>query len=209
MTRSKKLYIVDDHQLVIDGLCSLLANEPDYELVGSSNSSEKVDEAIAGLAVDILITDVNMPGSSGIELTRMVKKRFPKIKVLALSMFSDTEIIKQMIDSGISGYILKNTGKQELLDALNCIAANGTYFADEVMLEFRKNQFADQTQSRLTNREIEIIRLIEKEYSNKKIATELFISERTVETHRKNIFRKTNTQGIIGLLKYAYEQKII
>ncbi|RZL47785.1 MAG: response regulator transcription factor [Pedobacter sp.] len=203
------LFIVDDHQLVVDGLRSLLNNEENYAIVGFSNKPKEVMQMLDELKVNILLTDINMPEMSGVELTRNIKKKYPNIKVLALSMFGERQVIKEMIDAGISGYILKNTGKQELLEALEKIAKGQTFFGDEVTKELMKSFKNSDEVSHLTNREIEIIRLIECEHSNKKIADMLFISERTVETHRKNIFRKTGTQSIVGLLKYAYEHKII
>jgi len=203
------LFIVDDHQLVVDGLRSLLSNEEQYVIVGSSNRPKEVIDRLGGLNVDVLLTDINMPEMTGVELTRNIKKKFPKIKVLALSMFGERQVIKEMIDAGISGYILKNIGQQELLEALTKLSKGQNFFSEEVTKELMKSFAHADEGSHLTNREIEIIRLIENEYSNKKIADLLFISERTVETHRKNIFRKTGTQSIVGLLKYAYEHKII
>lgn len=203
------LFIVDDHQLVVEGLKSLLNNEDRYAIVGSCNRPKEVPAMLESLAVDILLTDINMPEMSGVELTRQVKKHFPAIRVLALSMYGERQVIKEMIDAGISGYILKNTGREELLEALDKLASGHNFFGDEVTKELMKSFKNEDTASHLTNREIEIIRLIENEYSNKQIADFLFISERTVETHRKNIFRKTGTQSIVGLLKYAYEHKII
>ena len=203
------LFIVDDHQLVIDGLRSLLNNEDQYAIVGYSNRPKEVISMIENLNVDVLLTDINMPEMTGVELTRNIKKKFPKIKVLALSMFGDRQVIREMIDAGISGYILKNTGKQELLAALTKVSNGQIFFGEEVTNELMKSFANDDECNRLTNREIEIVRLIENELSNKKMADLLFISERTVETHRKNIFRKTGTQSIVGLLKYAYERRII
>jgi DNA-binding NarL/FixJ family response regulator len=114
-------------------------------------------------------------------------------------------------DADISGYVLKNIGKKELIQALEKIASGNIYFSDEVMAELQRatTRKKENLQAHLTDREIEIIRLIEKEFNNKQIAEALFISERTVETHRKNIFRKTNTNSVIGLVKYAYEHKLI
>lgn len=203
------LFIVDDHRMVVDGLRSLLINEEKYKIVGCSTQPKEVMGMLDDLKVDILLTDISMPEMTGVELTRNVKKKYPRIKVLALSMFGEIQVIKEMIDAGISGYILKNTGKQELLEALEKISLGQTFFGEEVTKELMKSFKNNDEGSHLTNREIEIIRLIENELSNKKIADMLFISERTVETHRKNIFRKTNTQSIVGLLKYAYEHKII
>jgi len=142
----------------------------------------------------------------------LVKKKFPAIKILALSMSGEGDIVNAMIeDADISGYVLKNIGKQELLKALEKIAGGGIYFSEEVLQEMTRSsqRKKENVETHLTERELEIIKLIEKEYSNKQIAETLFISERTVETHRKNIFRKTQTNGVIGLIKYAYEHRLI
>lgn len=207
-----KLAIVDDHQIVIDGLHSLLKGHTQYEIVLESTKPETILEQLKKQPVDILLTDVMMPVMTGVELAREVKKQFPSIKIITLSMNGEGSLVNQMIEeSDISGYLLKNIGQTEFLKALDKIAAGGIYFSDEVLQEMLKaSERKKETQeNKLTNREIEIVRLIEKEYSNKKIAEELFLSERTVETHRKNIFRKTKTNSVIGLIKYAYEHKLI
>ncbi len=208
-----KLAIVDDHQIVIDGLHSLLKGYDQFEIVLESNHPETIPQQLRKQQVDILLTDVMMPGMTGVELARQVKKEFPDIRIIALSMNGEGSLVNQMIDeSDISGYLLKNIGQTEFISALNKIAAGGIYFSDDVLQEMLKaSERKKQTdeEARLTHREVEIVRLIEKEYSNKKIAEELFLSERTVETHRKNIFRKTKTNSVIGLIKYAYEHKLI
>ena len=214
MTSNKiKLAIVDDHQIVIDGLHSLLKGYDKYEIVLESTQPETILAQLKKEPVDILLTDVMMPVMTGVELARLVKKEFPSIKIITLSMNGEGSLVNQMIEeSDISGYLLKNIGQTEFLKALDKIAAGGIYFSDEVLQEMlkaseRKKETDEEV--KLTNREVEIVRLIEKEYSNKQIAEELFLSERTVETHRKNIFRKTKTNSVIGLIKYAYERKMI
>jgi DNA-binding NarL/FixJ family response regulator len=153
-----------------------------------------------------------MPHLPGNVLAKQVKEKYPAVKILALSMSGQGDTVDEMInDADISGYVLKNIGKQELIKALEKIAGGGIYFSDEVIAELERTSHRkkENEEAHLTGREIEIIRLIEKEYNNKQIAEALFISERTVETHRKNIFRKTNTNSVIGLVKYAYEHKLI
>ena len=207
-----KLAIVDDHQIVIDGLRSLLKGYDQYEIVIESNHPETIPSLLQQHQVDMMLTDVMMPVMTGVELARTVKKDFPSIKIIALSMNGEGSLVNQMIEeSDISGYLLKNIGQTEFITALNKIAAGGIYFSDEVLQEMLKASERKQVSddNKLTNREVEIVRLIEKEYSNKKIAEELFLSERTVETHRKNIFRKTKTNSVIGLIKYAYEHKLV
>ncbi|MBK9478821.1 MAG: response regulator transcription factor [Bacteroidetes bacterium] len=209
-----KLVLVDDHQMLLDGLAALLQGEQRFDLVGLCNNAKYALELIESTAPDIVITDINMPEISGVELTRMIRKYYPKIKVLALSMFGERSTISEMLEAGISGYILKNTGKEELINALVKVHEGGMYFSDEITEELiksisQKTEIKEEIQVRLTERELEIVKLIAAEKSNLEIATQLFISERTVETHRKNIFRKTNTKGVVGLLKLAMEQKWI
>ena len=207
-----RIAIVDDHQIVIDGIKALLQGQHGFEIVIETTEPLKMESLLEKETADILLTDVMMPGMNGAELAKVVRKRFPEIRILALSMSGQGDLVNQMIqDSDIAGYVLKNIGKQELVKALEKIAAGGIYFSDDVLDELMKdNERKKETEeAHLTIREIEIIRLIEKEFSNKKIAETLFLSERTVETHRKNIFRKTRTSSLIGLIKYAYEHKLV
>jgi len=207
-----KVHIVDDHQMMLDGLKALLSGEASIKIIGESNNGKIAFDKILIAQPDVLITDISMPEMNGLELTRAVKEKFPQIKILALSMFGERNTISEMLEAGINGYILKNTGKQELLSAINKVAEGGMFFSDEVSEELMKPAQIENKHSEavsLTPREIEIVRLIEKEYSNAQIAETLFISERTVETHRKNIFRKTNTKSFVGLIKYAMEKKLL
>ncbi len=206
------LALVDDHQIVIDGLMSLLKGHEKFRFAFATTDPREVIPKLEQTPADILLTDIMMPQLPGNQLAKEVKQKFPNIKILALSMSGQGDLVSEMInDADISGYVLKNIGKQELIKALEKIADGGIYFSDEVMNELQQTsrRKKENEETHLTGREIEIIRLIEKEYSNRQIAEALFISERTVETHRKNIFRKTNTNSVIGLVKYAYEHKLI
>jgi len=206
------LALVDDHQIVIDGLMALLKGEHRYEFAFATTQPKQVIEKLKSCHVDVLLTDVMMPEVPGNILAKEVHKQFPRLKILALSMSGEGEIVNEMInDADISGYILKNVGKKELVAAIEKIAGGGIYFSDEVLAELTKtaNRRKETEDAHLTSRELEIIRLIENEYNNRQIAEKLYISERTVETHRKNIFRKTGTNSVIGLVKYAYEHRLI
>lgn len=207
-----RLAIVDDHQIVLDGITSLLEGHEGFTIVALSTSPIHMLEMLKTTPVDILLTDIMMPGITGQQLAKMVKEQFPGIKILALSMSGQGDVVNEMINNAdIAGYLLKNTGKQELTTAIKKIAAGGIYFSEQVLAELEKfsNVKKENEENHLTQREIEIVRLIEKELSNKDIADKLFISERTVETHRKNVFRKTKTNSVLGLIKYAYEHKLI
>ena len=204
--------IVDDHQIVIDGLKSLLTGHPGIQLSFATTDPNSVIQKIKEAPIHLLLTDIMMPGMTGIELAKLVKQQFPGIKILALSMNGQGEQVNELInEADIAGYVLKNIGKQELVRAIEKIAAGGIYFSNEIIEELRRTSERKKKvgEAHLTGREIEIIGLIEKEYNNKQIAEALFISERTVETHRKNIFRKTNTNSVIGLVKYAYEHRLV
>ena len=212
--KSKKitLGIVDDHQIVIDGLKALLHGHDQFEVVIESTQPAEIIPLLEKKTIDILLTDVMMPVMNGAELSKAVHQQFPEIKILALSMSGQGDLVNQMIDDAdISGYVLKNIGKQELVKAIEKISGGGIYFSDEVLEEMSRasEMKKENAEVHLTTREIEIVQLIEKEMSNKQIAEKLFLSERTIETHRKNIFRKTNTSSVIGLVKYAYEHKLI
>ncbi len=207
-----KIAIADDHQIVIDGLHSLLKGFDRYTIVIETTKPETMLERLKQEPADILLTDIMMPGMNGIELAQQIRKEFPGIKIIALSMNGEGSIVNQMIEeSDINGYLLKNIGQTEFIQALDKVSNGGIYFSEEVLQEMltasERKKIAEEI--KLTKREIEIIQLIEKEYTNKDIAEELFLSERTVETHRKNIFRKTKTNSLIGLIKYAYENKLI
>lgn len=215
MTEKIKLFILDDHQMMIDGIKALLKNEKQFEIVGEATRAIQALAMLETTFPDIIITDIQMPEMNGIEFTRTVKKKFPAIKVLVLSMSGEEGMISDMLDAGISGYVIKNTGREELKTALSKIADGEVFFSEAVAAEMMRAYQSNKKRGledeiiNLTSREKEIIKLIAMEYSNAKIGETLFISERTVETHRKNIFRKTKTKGVIGLIKFAIEQKLI
>lgn len=207
-----RVAIVDDHQIVIDGIHALLKNEKGIEITASTTSPAKMLELLNVNSADVLITDVYMPEMNGRELAKKVKEKFPQTKILALSMSGQGQTVDAMInESDIAGYVLKNLSKTELLLAIRKIHAGGIYFSEEVLQELSTfSEIKKQNDDvHLTIREIEIIQLIEKEFSNKEIADALFISERTVETHRKNIFRKTGASSLVGLVKYALLHHLI
>ncbi len=208
-----RLILVDDHQIVIDGVRSILRGDDRFEVVAFTNNPKEIISLLNHHKIDVLITDVMMPEMNGNDLAKQVKQKHPAVKILALSMSNEGEIITDMIhEAGVSGYILKNFGKDELTTAITTVA-NGKYYFDETVLSTLQKAITEKKEpvniAGLTIREIEIINLIEKEHSNKDIADVLSISERTVETHRKNILKKTKTNSVLGLIKYAYEHRLI
>jgi two-component system nitrate/nitrite response regulator NarL len=206
-----RIAIVDDHQIVIDGLKLLLSHNGRFQIIAEATSGEAMLDLLQEKTVDVLMVDIMMPAMDGYELSVRVRKLYPDIKILALSMNSEGSIIDKMMQHAeINGYLLKTTGKNELIQAIEIIAAGENYFAPDVLLElnsFRKLKEENQLMN-LTARELEIIKCMSMNLTNKQIADQLYISERTVETHRKNIFRKTNTHSVLSLMDFLKKQKI-
>jgi DNA-binding NarL/FixJ family response regulator len=207
------IVLVDDHQMLIDGIKALLKKEKNMVFVGTANNGNDALKLIEQLNPNLVITDINMPEMSGIELTKIIKKNFPETKVLVLTMFNEKAIISEILASEAEGYILKNTGREELVRAINKIAHNGTFFSSEVietlMKEVKKEKKKEKEEAQLTPREIEIVKLIVEEFSTVEIAEKLFISPRTVDTHRKHILEKTQSKTVVGLIKYAFEYHLV
>jgi DNA-binding NarL/FixJ family response regulator len=207
-----QILIVDDHQMFLDGLKTLLSKEKNLNIAAEANNGKEALEILAKTSVDLVITDINMPVMSGTELTKQIKKVYPKIKVLVLTMYNDREIIHEIVMTEAEGYILKNSNKKELLNAINRIIDHGTYYSNEVISIMTENyvvkeKIRNRTQE-LSTREKEIIALICQELTSAEIAEKLFLSPLTVETHRRNILRKTNSKTIVGLIKFAIDNKL-
>jgi two-component system nitrate/nitrite response regulator NarL len=204
-----KIVLADDHRIVLDGLVSLLESDPDFIVTAALGSGEEVLEFIKNDQPDILLTDYSLPGISGLDLTRIIKRDHPKVKVVALSMHDEAHLVKGILKEGVDGYLLKNIQQFELKNALKQIMMGMPYVSPEITkLLMRDLSNPPEEGALLTERERDILRLISRELSNKQIAEKLFISERTVETHRKNIFRKTNTTSLVGLIKYAFANNL-
>ncbi|MBV9963153.1 MAG: response regulator transcription factor [Parafilimonas sp.] len=207
------LAILDDHQIVIDGLKLLLQSDPQIEIIAEANSAEEMIELLSTKKADVILTDIAMPhGMNGFEFSLKIRKELPGLKILALSMSEEGGMIFRMIEvAKVDGYIPKSTGQKELLAAIKEIASGKKYFSAEVLQQYEIYQATKSENEglNLTPRELEIIECIIKHYSNKQIADSLFISERTVETHRKNIYRKTQTKGEASLIQFVQQHNIL
>jgi len=214
-----RILIADDHKFILDSLEMLLSTIPEYEIVGTYASGQEVLNALAQFSdIDIVLSDYNMGEMNGIEMTRQIKQSFPDVKVLLLTVSEDAEIIKTAFDAGISGYVMKKAGKAEIQKALQTIASGQMYYSESVVFELlnRDKKMADLMQQKpapslinLTDREIEVIRLIAQEFSSNAIAEKLFISPATVETHRHNILKKLGVKNAVGIIMYALNNKLI
>lgn len=196
---------------MIEGLKVLLEDEESISKVYGANSSDMAFELLEKYEIDVVLMDVNMPKVTGIEATELMKEKFPNIKVVALTMHDDISIITKMIKAGASGYLLKRTQMNEVLEAIKTVYHNKKYLSNNTQKIIMDNLMSaddllkDEKDEKpiLSARELEVLKLIAQEYTNEEIGEKLFISERTVEAHRRNIFIKTKTKSIVGLMKYA------
>jgi DNA-binding NarL/FixJ family response regulator len=204
-----KILLVDDHTILLDGVKSLLSQEEDLQVVGQASSAEAALEFLKKQDVDLIITDYSMPGMDGLSLLNAVKRITSTTRIIMLSMHDEVHLVKEILKAGVNGYVLKKDTHKELLNAIHDVRNGKVYLSSDVNKMLIMNLNNPDEGKLLTDREREILKLIAKEYTNKNIAEELFISERTVETHRKNIFKKTGTNSIVGLIKFAYANNLI
>ncbi len=197
------IIISEDHQSLIDGIKLSLEFESDIVVVGEANDGEELIQLVRKKRPQIVITDIRMPKCDGICATKIIKKEFPEIKVIAFSMFDQSEAIQQMKEAGASGYIMKNSPLKKLIEAIRAVVSNETFFDDAITAkdELTKENIL------LSTREKEILRLIGEGKTSNEIADVLFISKSTVDTHRKNILKKMNLYGKTDLIRFAVERK--
>jgi len=216
MTNTIKILIVDDHQIVRDGLVSLLSDSPDIEIIGEASGYSKLNELLGMKKPDIIVMDISMPDKSGIEISEIISAEYPEIKILVLSMYLNEDFIINALKAGAKGYLPKNTTKKELLEALNAIYNGEEYFskpiADIIMKSYvKKIKEADDISQRdnsLSSREIEILRLFVEGFTNAEIADKLFISQRTVESHKNHIMHKMGFKSTVEMVKFAIKNNI-
>ena len=204
-----KVYIVEDHSVVVEGIRSLLQHERTFEVVGNTDSGEGCLHFFRTNTADVILMDISLPDMNGIDLCKIIKKDYPGIMVLALSTFSQSIYISKMIESGASGYLLKNSGRQEIIQALLDVADGKTYLSFEAGQALKLSALKKNDQPLLTKREKEILQLITEGNTNTQIAEKLFISIDTVDTHRKNLYSKLNVKNTVMLMRYAIENNLL
>ena len=212
MVNKVKIILVDDHDILIDGIASILSDAPNIQVVGNASSGAKAQKLIQNLQPDIVLTDISMGELSGLDLTKYCMQHFPLIKIIVLSMHDSVQHISSLLDAGAMGYLLKNVRQEELLLAIDTVMSERQYIQQSLAANFAKaikRQQSAEKQCPLSPREVEIIRLIAEELTTAEISRKLFLSEHTVETHRKNIGRKTGVKTVIGLINYAREHHLI
>lgn len=203
--------LTDDHQIIIDGLKSLLKNQEEIKVSAEANNGREAIRILGLIAIDVLLMDIDMPVMNGIEALKEITNQFPEVKVIILSMHNEAGMIKNLIGLGAKGYLLKSCSQEELVEAIRKVASGQSYFSADVTLSLLKPSFADpgKTNELLTDRETEILKLIAAGFSNKEIGDQLFISHRTVDTHRTNLMKKLDVGNIAGLISYAIKNGIV
>jgi DNA-binding NarL/FixJ family response regulator len=205
-----RVFIVDDHPVVIEGIHSLLMNEKDIAWVGQAMNAASCLGFFVNSTADVILMDISMPGMDGVELCKVMKNKYPGIFILGLSTFNQGLYIKKMMENGASGYILKNSSKEELIKAIHTVHEGGIYFSGEVgqaLAEYQKSSKNELPV--LTPREKEILELIAEGYTNPQIAEKIFLSQFTVDSHRKNLLAKLNVKNTASLIRLAVENKLI
>lgn len=208
-----KLIIADDHVMFLQGIVSLLENEPEIKIIGRAVNGVEVLDILKSQKADMVILDISMPEMDGIELTKILKKEYPLIKIIIVSTHSNAKIISRLIRIGVNGYLLKNAEKSELLEAIHNVARGQNYFSQQAEELYLNNSQKIEKQAsgliELSSREKEILILIAQENSTAEIAEKTFISFNTVNTHRRNLLSKLNAKNTAGLVKYAVENGLV
>lgn len=210
-----KILIADDHKVFREGIISILNEVEDITIIAQAGDGNEVMEQLKEVQPDLILMDISMGDTSGIDTTKLVKAAYPEIKVLVLSMHAEKAYIVKMLEVGALGYLLKDAGKEEMIRAIRTVAEGNTYYSQKVSSAIIEHIRSPQKLNikkqgiRLTKRETEILKLIAEEYSNPEIAEKLFISIRTVDTHRRNLLEKLGMKNTAGLVKYAIKHGII
>lgn len=207
--------IADDHKVFRDGIISILEDVEDIQITSQANDGQEVLSVLENQQPNVILMDITMGDTSGIDITKVVKEKYPTIKVLILSMHSESGYIVKALEVGASGYLLKDAGSSEMINAIRTVQAGDTYYSQQVstILVQHITQGTKPKASKegvdLTPRETEILQLICEEFSNPEIAKKLFISIRTVDTHRRNLLEKLNVKNTAGMVRYAIKHGIV
>jgi len=211
-----RVFITDDHEMYLEGLALLLARQEGIEVVGTAGSGKELLNHIPGLQADILLLDVYLPDIAEEELLQQIRALRPELKILYLTLLRGTRYVHKLTRHHIQGYVLKNAALEELLTALRAVHAGDSYFSKDIHIGDRDEDFRStitiddrQIDEILSRRELEVLKLICREYSNAEIAEKLFLSVSTVETHRKNLIAKLGVNNTVGLVKFALRHKLI
>jgi two-component system response regulator NreC len=207
-----KIVIVDDHQIVRDGIKSMLEDQTDILICGEAGHGDELLNFLSGHSAEVILMDISMPGRSGIELTAEIRHLYPDIKVLMLSMYMDQEVIIRAVRNGAMGYLEKNTTKKELISAIHALARGEEYYSDEVSRIIVRHTLRKSREEEpkglqdISKRELEILKLLAEGLTNQQIGEKLFISTRTVESHKTHVMQKLGLKTNIDLFRFLTRQ---
>ncbi len=210
-----KIILTDDHQLFRDGIKSLLDDVENINVIGEASNKTELFDILKTKIPDIILLDITLPETSGIEITKKIKQNFPNINILILSMHNEDEFVINAVDAGAKGYIPKDISKVELLEAIYTVNSGEEYFSRDISTIFLKKYLKrsknglEGENAILTNREIEIVKLVSEGYKNQEIAKKLYISVRTVDAHKNNIMKKLKLNSTVEIVKFAIKNDII
>lgn len=214
-----KILIVDDHQLVIDGLSAIVKELKEYEIVGKASNGKEAVSLVEMLSPNLVLMDIDMPIMNGLEACRRIKTNYPQIAVLILTMHNEPSLIRKVMEIGADGYVLKNADREEFYNALCSIAKGKKYFSAEVTESLLQTEGKTKSNfnidnntlllAKLTERELDVLKLIAEGFSNKEIGEHLFISHRTVDTHRTNLMKKLDAHNVAALIKFAIKNGLV
>ncbi|HEV7330497.1 MAG TPA: response regulator transcription factor [Flavisolibacter sp.] len=210
-----KIVLADDHELFRDGFSVMANKEPDIDLIGQAVDGEELLFLVESLQPEVVITDIKMPKRDGIEVMQEMKKSFPHIGVIALTNYDEDYLIVEMLEAGASGYLLKTAHKEEIVEAIKTVYRDKTYYCQHTSAKLAQliakssfNSYRKKKKVEFNERERQIIRMICEGLTNKEIAARLFLSPRTIETHRENIMSKMDENSTAGLVVYAIRHGI-
>ena len=211
-----RIFLVDDHTIVRDGLRALLANEPDIAIVGEASNGQELLDLLPTTPADVVLLDANMPVLDGLATTQRLRAEYPQVRVLILSMLAHERYIGQLFDAGAAGYVLKSAEKGEILVAIQTVIAGRQFLCSDLGLSMLRKVLAKADEpeetakaSRLSRRESEVLQLLSEGLTTNEIAEKLFTSKRTIETHRQNILEKTQTKNTAALIRMAVTQGLL
>ncbi|MEX0312633.1 MAG: response regulator [Allomuricauda sp.] len=207
-----KIAITDDHEMVLQGIASMLENTPEITIFGTYKNALETLEGISKDQPDVLLLDINLPDENGIDLSRRLLKKHPDLKIIALTNFEDISFVKRMLKNGVHGYLLKNTDKLELLTAITTVLSGEVFLQTDLhkkLLGQTKTTIDNGLKPKLTRREHDVLVAISEELTTQEISEKLFISPKTVETHRMNIMSKLGAKNSVGIIKIAIEKELL
>jgi DNA-binding NarL/FixJ family response regulator len=211
-TEKFRVILADDHQLVLEGFVRILKSIEEVELLGSVNSGNEALKILEKQQADLVITDIEMPVMDGVTLLKTIKKDYPTVKVMMVSMYHEPHLLKQLMQLQVDGYILKSDDSEEWTQAIRTILRGKKYFSSsitQILAEDTSPKVETNKLSLLTSREIEILKLISQGLSNKQIADRMFISHKTVDTHRTHLMDKLDIHNVAGIIRFAISNKLL